>query len=94
MRAPLSADQIESRLSSLQGWQHADGRLRKQFRFADFPSAFAFMTRCAFAAEKLDHHPDWTNVYNRVDVVLWTHDAGGITERDFALAHAMDAASV
>jgi 4a-hydroxytetrahydrobiopterin dehydratase len=93
MRTPLSAAEIESRLSSLPGWQHVEGHLRRQFRFADFPTAFAFMTRCAFAAEKLDHHPDWSNVYNRVDVVLWTHDAGGITAKDFQLAEAMDRAA-
>ena len=51
------------------------------------------MTRCAFAAEKMDHHPDWSNVWNKVDVALWSHDAGGITDRDFALAKAMDAAA-
>jgi 4a-hydroxytetrahydrobiopterin dehydratase len=64
--------------------------LRKTFGFADFVEAFAWMTAVALVAEKLDHHPDWTNVYHRVDVALWTHDAGGITERDFELAAAMD----
>jgi 4a-hydroxytetrahydrobiopterin dehydratase len=89
-RAILSATEIASRMAALPEWRIEDGKLRRQFRFADFPAAFAFMTRCAFVAERLDHHPEWFNVYNRVDVVLWTHDPGGITELDFALAAAMD----
>jgi 4a-hydroxytetrahydrobiopterin dehydratase len=92
-RSPLPADRIAARLPELPGWQLEGSKLRRSFRFDDFVAAFAFMTRCAFTAEKLDHHPEWTNVYNRVDVVLWTHDAGGITDRDFELALAMDRAS-
>jgi 4a-hydroxytetrahydrobiopterin dehydratase len=91
--AKLPDPEIESRLRELAGWRHDDGKLRRQYAFADFVSAFAFMTRCAFAAEKLNHHPDWTNVWNKVDVALWSHDSGGITDRDFALAKAMDAAA-
>ena len=89
--ARMSSAEIEGELASLPEWRYEGERLRRRFTFGDFPAAFAFMTRCAFAAEKMDHHPDWTNVYNKVDVVLWTHDAGGITKKDFALARAMEA---
>ncbi|HWU02984.1 MAG TPA: 4a-hydroxytetrahydrobiopterin dehydratase [Novosphingobium sp.] len=68
-----------------------DGRaIRRDFLFADFGEAFAFMTRVALIAERLDHHPEWTNVWNRVAVVLTTHDAGGLTSRDVQMAHAID----
>jgi 4a-hydroxytetrahydrobiopterin dehydratase len=73
-------------------WTETDGRLRREFTFADFPSAFAFMTRVAFIAESLDHHPNWSNVYNRVVIELTSHDAGMVvTERDHAMAAAIDA---
>ena len=77
------------------GWSEVEGRdaARKAFRFADFSEAFAFMTRVALAAEKADHHPEWSNVYNRVDIVLTTHDAGGLSARDVALAGAIDRAA-
>ncbi len=65
--------------------------ISKQYRFRDFSEAFGWMTRAALLAEKMDHHPDWTNVYNRVDVTLTSHDAGGLTDRDFTLAEAFDA---
>jgi len=82
-------------LARLPGWSAVDGRdaITKTFRFADFNAAFGWMTRMALAAEKLDHHPEWFNVYNRVEVVLATHDAEGVTELDVALATAMDAAA-
>ena len=82
-------------LAQLSGWSAAEGRdaITKTFKFADFNAAFGWMTRVALAAEKLDHHPEWFNVYNRVDVVLATHDAGGVTELDLALAGVMDAAA-
>ncbi len=82
-------------LASLDGWREAvDGRaIEKHFRFADFPAAFAFMTRVALLAERRNHHPDWRNVYDRVEVTLTTHDAGGVTERDIALARLIDAAA-
>lgn len=67
--------------------------MAKQFRFEDFPAAMAFMLRVAFEAEKMDHHPEWSNVYNRVEVRLTTHDAGGLTEKDVALAQAMEKAA-
>ncbi len=73
-------------------WQIREGKLEKNFRFANFREAFAFMSRVAEAAEALDHHPEWLNVYNRVQVSLSTHDAGGLTELDFRLAQAMEEA--
>jgi 4a-hydroxytetrahydrobiopterin dehydratase len=79
-------------LARLSSWSLVEGReaISKRFVFKDFSAAFGFMTRAALVAEKLDHHPEWFNVYNRVDVTLATHDAGGLTELDFALAEAMD----
>ena len=81
-------------LARLDGWSAATDRdaILKTFRFADFNAAFGWMTRVALAAEKLDHHPEWFNVYNRVDVVLATHDADGVTDLDVELARLMDAA--
>ncbi|HSZ53843.1 MAG TPA: 4a-hydroxytetrahydrobiopterin dehydratase [Caulobacteraceae bacterium] len=77
------------------GWSKLADRdaLTKDFRFADFNAAFGWMTRIALAAEKLDHHPEWFNVYNRVEVTLATHDAGGVTELDVALARSMERAA-
>ncbi|MRR12072.1 4a-hydroxytetrahydrobiopterin dehydratase [bacterium] len=85
----LSPGEIAERLAPLPGWAVSGGALRRTFVFSDFPEAFGFMTRVALAAEKLDHHPDWSNVWNRVTVALSTHDAGGITELDFQLAGVM-----
>lgn len=81
-------------LAQLDGWSAVDGRdaVEKRYQFSDFAEAWGFMTRCALIAEKADHHPEWSNVYNRVHVVLTTHDAGGVTAKDVALAKAMDAA--
>jgi 4a-hydroxytetrahydrobiopterin dehydratase len=90
-REPLSAETLAARLAELDGWSLRDERLYKQFGFPDFVRAFGFMTRVALEAEKLDHHPDWSNVYAKVDVSLWTHDAGGITEYDLELARRMNA---
>ncbi|MBV9510458.1 MAG: 4a-hydroxytetrahydrobiopterin dehydratase [Caulobacteraceae bacterium] len=86
---------VEEALKDVQGWAPAQGReaIVKTFRFADFNAAFGFMTRAALAAEKLDHHPEWSNVYNRVEVLLATHDAGGVTALDVRLAKLMDAAA-
>jgi 4a-hydroxytetrahydrobiopterin dehydratase len=80
-------------LASLPSWTAAEDRdaLTKSFRFKDFNAAFGWMTRVALAAEKLDHHPEWFNVYNRIDVTLTTHDADGVTDLDVALARIMDA---
>jgi 4a-hydroxytetrahydrobiopterin dehydratase len=79
-------------LPTLVGWSSVDGRdaLQKSFRFKDFTAAWGFMSQVALLAEKMDHHPEWFNVYNRVDVVLTTHDADGLSSRDIALARAMD----
>jgi 4a-hydroxytetrahydrobiopterin dehydratase len=77
-------------------WKKAEGErdaIQRTYRFADFTAAFGFMTRAALMAEKLDHHPEWFNVYNRVDVTLTTHDAGGVTELDVKLATFMDMAA-
>lgn len=72
-------------------WTESDGALRRDFEFDDFRAAFAFMTRVAFIAEDLDHHPDWSNVYNRVSITLTTHDAGNtVTDRDRAMSEAID----
>ena len=84
-----------SALKELPDWKAADGRdaIVRTFTFADFNAAFGFMTRAALAAEKLDHHPEWFNVYNRVEVLLATHDADGVTELDVTLARIMDEAA-
>ena len=82
-------------VAQLSGWSAAPDKdaITKTFKFADFNTAFGFMTRVALMADKLDHHPEWFNVYNRVEVLLTTHDADGVTELDLALATFMDAAA-
>lgn len=83
----------EGALAGLSGWTRAAGErdaIARTFRFKDFNAAFGFMTRVAIWADKADHHPEWFNVYNRVDVVLTTHDAGGVTDKDLALARFMN----
>jgi 4a-hydroxytetrahydrobiopterin dehydratase len=86
---------VAEALKALTGWTAAPGReaIAKSFKFADFNTAFAFMTQVALSASRLDHHPEWSNVYNKVDVVLTTHDAGGVTANDVELAKIMDAAA-
>lgn len=86
---------VPNALAQLDGWTAADGReaIVKRFQFADFNTAFGFMTRVALAAEKMDHHPEWSNVYNRVEILLATHESGGVTERDIKLARLVDAAA-
>jgi len=88
----LTGDARKAALGKLAGWSEVAGRdaIAKKFSFKDFNEAFGFMARAALIAEKLDHHPEWFNVYNRVEVTLATHDAGGVTERDIKLAEAMD----
>jgi 4a-hydroxytetrahydrobiopterin dehydratase len=92
-RPLLGAKELVDALRDLPGWELRDGRLQRELTFADFAEAFAFMTRVAIAAEKLDHHPDWSNAWNRVAIALWTHDAGGITQRDVELARKIEAAA-
>jgi 4a-hydroxytetrahydrobiopterin dehydratase len=88
----LEGEARRKALAELIGWREVSGRdaIAKKFTFKDFNQAFGFMTRVALVAEKLDHHPEWSNVYKTVDVTLSTHDAGGLTEKDVALAKAMD----
>jgi len=83
--------EIETFLSDHPSWGITDGKLHREFVFEDFVQAFGFMAQVAVIAERMDHHPEWRNVYNRVVVDLVTHDAGGITSRDFGLADEMDA---
>lgn len=98
-RTPLEADQIEEQLAGkLSAWEARElpGKgwcLERELRFAGFVEAFAFMTVVALQAEKMNHHPEWSNVYDRVRIVLSTHDAGGVTEFDLALAEAVDEAA-
>ncbi len=91
-REKLSQLEIEDRLAALEGWTLAEdgGSIRRTYAFGDFSEAFAFMTRVALAAEQMDHHPDWSNVYKIVAVTLNTHDAGGLTALDFELAGRMN----
>ena len=93
MAERLSAEARESALQELPGWMAAPGReaIARTFVFKDFNEAFGFMTRAALVAEKRDHHPEWRNVYKTVEVVLTTHDAGGVTARDVDLARTMNA---
>lgn len=92
MAQKLSGEARSRALGRLHGWSEVEGRdaISKKFVFKDFNEAFGFMARVALVAEKLDHHPEWFNVYKNVTVTLSTHDAGGLTERDIALAEAMD----
>ncbi len=84
----LPPEERDAALADLGGWTYEEARrgIARSFRFRDFNEAFAFMTRVALAAEQADHHPEWSNVWNRVDVLLTSHDAGGVTEKDVALA--------
>ncbi|MBL8665510.1 MAG: 4a-hydroxytetrahydrobiopterin dehydratase [Alphaproteobacteria bacterium] len=92
MVARLEGDARRQALAGLKGWKVDAGRdaIAKEFRFADFNQAFAFMTQVALKAERMDHHPEWSNVYNRVSVRLSTHDCGGLSQRDIDLARFID----
>ena len=92
MAQKIDAAQRDAALADLSGWKLVDGRdaLTRTLKFADFSQAFGFMTRVALAAEKLDHHPEWSNVWNRVEITLSTHDAGGLTQLDIKLAKIID----
>ena len=89
----LTESERDEALAGLDDWAYDEGRngIAKSFTFADFGAAFAFMTRVAMEAEKADHHPDWSNVWNRVDILLSTHSAGGVTAKDIALAARIEA---
>ena len=92
MSGKLSGDARKAAIARLKGWSEVKDRdaISKKFVFADFNQAFGFMTRAALIAEKMDHHPEWFNVYKTVEVTLSTHDAGGVTDKDITLATAMD----
>lgn len=89
--ARLTDDQLGSAVASLPGWTIVDGKLHKEFAFADFVEAWGFMSRAALIAQAMDHHPEWFNVYGTVRIDLNTHDAGGITQLDVDLAKKLDA---
>ncbi len=86
----LTETDITSRLEKMDGWEYEDNALHTSFEFENFKDAFSAMSRIAFEAESLNHHPDWSNVYNVVNISLSTHDADGVTEKDFQLAKAID----
>lgn len=92
MAQKLSGDARNRALARLRGWSEVQGRdaIHKKFVFKDFNEAFGFMTRVALLAEKMDHHPEWSNIYRTVEVTLATHDAGGVTDNDIRMAKAMD----
>ena len=92
MSGKLTGKALADALAKLKGWTEISGRsaIEKKFTFADFNEAWGFMTRVALAAEKADHHPEWSNVYNKVEIVLSTHDAGGVSIKDVALAKFID----
>jgi 4a-hydroxytetrahydrobiopterin dehydratase len=86
----LSGNELAEIVRNLSGWELKDGKLQKSLKFSNFIEAFGFMTRIALEAEKINHHPEWSNVYNTVTVKLSTHDAGGITDYDIKLANIID----
>ena len=92
MTDKLDAEERALALAALAGWREVEGRdaICKDFQFKDFSQAFAWMTRVALQSEKTDHHPEWCNVWNKVEVTLTTHDAGGLTKKDISLARAME----
>ena len=87
---PLSAGEIQTQLADIPRWTVQHNKLYRRFIFDNFQQAFGFMTRVALLAEKMDHHPEWGNVYKQVDIYLTTHEAGGISSRDFILARGID----
>ncbi|HXR74822.1 MAG TPA: 4a-hydroxytetrahydrobiopterin dehydratase [Bryobacteraceae bacterium] len=91
MRLPkLSDEEVRQAIQNLPGWQVVNGKLHREYKFPDFTHAFGFMTMAAIGIEKLNHHPEWFNVYNRVTVYLTTHDSGGITKNDLDLASLLE----
>jgi 4a-hydroxytetrahydrobiopterin dehydratase len=89
----LSGNEVDEAVRAMNGWEVKDGKLQKSFRFSNFIEAFGFMTRIALEAEKINHHPEWSNVYNTVTIRLSTHDAGAITDYDIKLANIIDKAN-
>lgn len=89
----LSDNEIQANLKTLPQWQLKEGKLYRQWKFTNFVEAFGFMTKVAILAERANHHPEWRNVYNRVEIELMTHDAGGISAKDFMLATEIDTLS-
>ncbi len=89
----LTDEEVTARLHKLPGWALRDGKLHREYKFDGFAEAFGFMSTCALVAQKQDHHPEWVNIFNRVVVDLTTHDAGGISASDFALATEMEKAA-
>ena len=90
MTKKLTEAEIGAALPTVPGWTRNGDGIERRYNFADFVGAFAFMARVALLAEKADHHPEWSNVWNKVDMRLTTHDAGGLSAKDFALAQAID----
>lgn len=86
----LGSEELSTVLAELSGWTIKEGKLRREYKFADFAHAFGFMATAAVLIEKMNHHPEWSNVYNRVMVDLTTHDAGGVTQKDVELARLLD----
>ena len=89
-RQKLPEAEVTAALAGLPGWSYANGKLHREFKFENFVQAWGFMSSCALVAEAMNHHPDWSNVWNRVTVDLMTHDAGGITKNDLDLARRMN----
>lgn len=89
-RQKLSDAELRSALGTLAGWSVHDGKLHREYKFPDFPHAFGFMATSAVVIEKMNHHPEWSNVYNRVTINLTTHDSGGITQNDVDLARVLE----
>ena len=86
----LSGNELDEIVKNMKGWELKDEKLQKSFKFTNFVEAFGFMTRIALEAERMNHHPEWSNVYNNVTIKLSTHDAGGITDYDIKLAEIID----
>jgi 4a-hydroxytetrahydrobiopterin dehydratase len=83
---PMTEFEIQARMSTVEGWEYSENAIHTNLEFDNFKDAFSVMTRIAFEAEKMNHHPDWSNIYNTLSISLSTHDAGGVTEKDFTLA--------
>lgn len=86
----LTEQEINDKLENMEGWEYSDNAIHTSFEFENFKEAFTLMTRIAFEAEAQQHHPDWSNVYNQLEIKLSTHDAGGVTEKDFKMANAIE----